>query len=159
MRLNRAQKKLLLSKINELPPTVKDTPFEVFINRLYDELEISGISFKPKTYLTDEWGCPNKVPIIGIPFYLVNPEVSSLVHKLTGIKVRDDKEVMKLLRHEAGHTFNYAYHIYRKPKWSRLFGKFSKPYAAIYNPIPFSPNFVVNMPQWYAQRHPDDDFA
>jgi len=157
--LDREQRKLLSSKISELSFTIKDTRLEAFVVQLYQELERAGISFKPKTYLSDEWGCPNRVPVIGIPFYLAEPKLSGLISQLTGIDVKDDEGVIMILRHEAGHAFNYAYHLYRKPEWRLLFGRFSQPYKADYKPIPFSAEFVHHLPRWYAQRHPDDDFA
>jgi hypothetical protein len=153
------RRKLLSSKISELQLTIKDTRLEAFVAQLYQELERAGISFKPKTYLTDEWGCPNRVPVIGIPFYLVNSKLSDLIRQLSGIDVKNDEEIMMVLRHEAGHTFNYAYYLYRKSEWRRLFGRFSEPYKANYQPVPFSTKFVQHLPGWYAQRHPDDDFA
>jgi hypothetical protein len=157
--LDREQRKLLSSKISELPLNLKDARLEAFIVQLYQELEKAGISFKPKTYLSDEWGCPNRVPVIGIPFYLANPKLSSLISQLSGIGVKDGEGVIMILRHEAGHAFNYAYHLYRKSEWRLLFGRFSQPYKANYNVIPFSTKFVNHLPEWYAQRHPDDDFA
>jgi hypothetical protein len=78
---------------------------------------------------------------------------------LTGIEAEDEAEVMMYLRHEAGHAFNYAYRLYRKPKWRQLFGRFSQPYQENYQPVPFSAKFVRHIPGWYAQKHPDDDFA
>ncbi len=66
---------------------------------------------------------------------------------------------MMYLRHEAGHAFNYAYRLYRKPEWRQLFGRFSQPYKDDYKPVPFSARFVHHFPGWYAQKHPDDDFA
>jgi hypothetical protein len=78
---------------------------------------------------------------------------------LSGIRFEDDNGVMMILRHEAGHAFNYVYHLYRRPEWRQLFGRFSRPYRADYRPIPFSAEFVQHLSGWYAQRHPDDDFA
>jgi len=54
-----------------------------------------------KIYLSDEWGCPNRVPVIGIPFYLVDEGLSRLESKLTDIETENDKEVLTYLRHEA----------------------------------------------------------
>jgi hypothetical protein len=120
--MDREQQKLLLRKISDLLLTINgDTHFEAFIFQLYQELENAGISFEPKCYLTDGWGCPNRVPVIGIPFYLVDQKLCSLKAQLTDTKVEDDVEVMMYLRHEAGHAFNYAYRLYRKPEWHRLF--------------------------------------
>jgi hypothetical protein len=63
------------------------------------------------------------------------------------------------LRHEAGHAFNYAYRLYETPEWRELFGPFNRPYRDRYKPVPFDRSFVRHMEGWYAQKHPDEDFA
>lgn len=157
--LETAQSELLSRKINELSLTIQGTRLEALISQLYQEMEGAGISFKPKTYFSDEWGCPHQVPVIGIPFYLANPELHQLEGQLTGEEAEDEAEVMMYLRHEAGHAFNYAYRLYTKSEWGRIFGRFSRPYQDVYKASPFSPRFVHHIPGWYAQKHPDEDFA
>ena len=76
--LNRQQRELLSRKISDLSLKIQGTRLEILINELYQELGNAGISFKPKTYLADEWGCPDGVPVIGIPFYLADPELCKL---------------------------------------------------------------------------------
>jgi len=129
------------------------------VAQLYQELEAAGIAFRPKAYLSDEWGCPHEVPVIGIPFYLADPKLCTLEGQMTDIEAETDAEVMMYLRHEAGHAFNYAYRLYAKPGWRRVFGEFSRPYREDYRPAPFSARFVRHIPGWYARKHPDDDFA
>ena len=153
------RQELLSRKISDLELEIPGTRLETLINELYQELENAGISFKPKTYLADEWGCPHGVPVIGIPFYLADPGLCKLEGELTGIEAEDESEVMMCLRHEAGHAFNYAYRLFGKPAWRRQFGKFSQPYDEDYKPTPFSTKFVRHIPGWYAQKHPDEDFA
>jgi hypothetical protein len=153
------QKELLSRKISDLKLEIPGTRLETLINELYQELESAGVSFKPKTYLADEWGCPQGVPVIGIPFYLADPGLCKLEGELTGIEAENEDEVMMCLRHEAGHAFNYAYRLFMKPEWRRQFGKFSQPYKEDYKPTPFSTKFVRHIPGWYAQKHPDEDFA
>ena len=63
------------------------------------------------------------------------------------------------LRHEAGHAFNYAYRLYATPEWRELFGPFRRPYRDHYRPMPFSRAYVRHIAGWYAQKHPDEDFA
>jgi hypothetical protein len=157
--LNKEQNKLLSRKINELSLKIQGTCLEGQIAELYQELEQAGISFKPKTYLSDEWGCPQGVPVIGIPFYLADPGLCQLEGELTGIEAETVSEVMMCLRHEAGHAFNYAYRLYQKTTWRKLFGTFARPYKEVYKPTPFSSRFVHHIPGWYAQKHPDEDFA
>ena len=157
--VDRVQRDLLAQKICDLALKIPGTRLETLIQELYQELQNAGILFKPKTYLSDEWGCPQGVPVIAIPFYLADPRLCELEGELTGIEPETDAEVMTYLRHEAGHAFNYAYRLYRKTAWRQLFGQFSQAYKEEYKPIPFSSRFVHHLPGWYAQKHPDDDFA
>jgi hypothetical protein len=71
------QSKLLSRKISELSLAIPGTRLEALILQLYQELENAGISFRPKAYLSDEWGYPQGVPVIGIPFYLADPLIPS----------------------------------------------------------------------------------
>lgn len=119
----------------------------------------AGIVFRPETYLSDEWGCPSGTPVIGIPFYLADPVLCAMEDEMTGVEAESDAEVIVFLRHEAGHAFNYAYRLYEKKSWRDTFGQFSRPYREEYKPAPFSMDFVRHAPGWYAQKHPDDDFA
>jgi hypothetical protein len=66
---------------------------------------------------------------------------------------------MMYMRHEAGHAFNYAYQLYKSAEWRDLFGPFRRAYRDNYRPIPFSRKYVRHMAGWYAQKHPDEDFA
>ena len=95
--------------------------------------------------------------MIGIPFYLADPQLARLEREMNDLE--DEREIMMYLRHEAGHAFNYAYRLYREPSWRRLFGPFNRPYRDRYRPVPFSREFVRHLPGWYAQKHPDEDFA
>ena len=149
----------ILSKpIKELGLNLEGSPLERFVQQLYRELERKGLKkFRPLCYLTDEWGCPSGEPVIGIPFYLANPKLARLEKEMNDIE--DAREIMLYLRHEAGHAFNYAYELYKTDEWRDLFGPFRRPYRDSYRPIPFSRQFVRHIAGWYAQKHPDEDFA
>ncbi len=149
----------ILSKpIRELGLRLDGSPLERSVQQLHRELERKGLKkFRPACYLTDEWGCPSGEPVIGIPFYLANPELEKLERELNDLE--DQREIMMYLRHEAGHAFNYAYELYKTPEWRELFGSFRRPYREKYRPVPFSRSFVRHLAGWYAQKHPDEDFA
>ncbi len=68
-------------------------------------------------------------------------------------------ECMAILRHEAGHVVQHAYALHRRRDWQRLFGPSSRRYPRYYRPNPASRNFVQHLRLWYAQSHPDEDFA
>jgi hypothetical protein len=40
-----------------------------------------------------------------------------------------------------------------------VFGSPSAPYPEFYTPRPYSKSFVLHLDSWYAQSHPDEDFA
>jgi hypothetical protein len=149
---------ILARPIRELGLRLEGSPLERAVEQLYRELEAKGIhKFRPLCYLSDEWGCPSGEPVIGIPFYLANPELAQLERSMNDLE--DAREIMMYLRHEAGHAFNYAYRLYATSDWRDLFGPFRRAYRDNYRPIPFSRNYVRHMAGWYAQKHPDEDFA
>ena len=41
----------------------------------------------------------------------------------------------------------------------QIFGSFSRPYRERYRADPFSREHVRHILGWYAQKHPDEDFA
>src|SRR5437867_3049581 len=151
-------KEILAKPIKELGLKLEGSPLERYVHRLHLELDRKGLKkFHPGCYLTDEWGCPSGQPVIGIPFYLADPKLATLEKQMNDLE--DAREIMMYMRHEAGHAFNYAYELYKTPDWRALFGPFRRPYREDYRPIPFSRRFVRHIAGWYAQKHPDEDFA
>ncbi|HEY6051130.1 MAG TPA: putative zinc-binding metallopeptidase, partial [Thermoanaerobaculia bacterium] len=149
---------ILTKPIKELGLKLEGSPLERYVHKLYRELERKGLKrFRPACYLTDEWGCPSGEPVIGIPFYLADPKLARLEKEMNDLE--DEREIMMYLRHEAGHAFNYAYELFKTPEWRDLFGPFRRAYRDDYRPVPFSRRFVRHIAGWYAQKHPDEDFA
>jgi len=145
-------------RIRDLGLKLEGSPVERFVEQLYRELEAKGLTkFRPLCYLTDEWGCPSGEPVIGIPFYLAHEALAKLEEETHDLE--SAREIMMYLRHEAGHAFTYAYRLHKSPEWKQLFGPFRRPYRDNYRPSPFSHDYVRHLPGWYAQKHPDEDFA
>lgn len=46
-----------------------------------------------------------------------------------------------------------------KKKWQQTFGLASQEEPGFYRPRPYSHSFVLHLDDWYAQAHPDEDFA
>src|SRR5262249_22961898 len=132
---------LLNTRVSEMGLRIEDSPLEPFIRRLDRELASKGLQFRPDFYLTDAWGCPDEVPIIGIPFYLADKRLSRIEEEQTG-EIEDDQMIMMLLRHEVGHAINYGYRLYTNRDWAEVFGPFSQPYHDSFRPNPFSRQFV-----------------
>jgi hypothetical protein len=149
---------LLGRRISELGLQIRGSRVERLVDELYKELAARSISFRPPVYLSDQWGCPDGTPLIGVPFYLVDKRLEKLEEEMSGA-VEDDVEAMRYLRHESGHAINYAFHLYEREDWRRTFGSFTRPYRERYRADPFSRDHVRHILGWYAQKHPDEDFA
>lgn len=153
---------LLKVRICDLKLQLTGSEIEKCVERLYSELDERGLQrFRPKCYLGDEWFSPDGVNAIAIPFYLAHPRLKALEKSVMfEVEGGEEEECMKLLRHEAGHCFDHAYRVSRKQRWRSLFGKRTKDYDPdTYRPRPYSKSFVRHLKDWYAQAHPDEDFA
>lgn len=151
---------ILQMRVRDLGVQISGSELQVMIERLYEELDAKGIRFHPSCYLADEWLCPDKVPIIGIPFCLAHPRLKHIEQKMMyEVEGGTEESCMKLLRHECGHALNYAYELYNKTRWRELFGQFSTKYSDSYYYRPYSRRYVIHLQDNYAQAHPDEDFA
>lgn len=154
---------LLNTRICDLNIELEGSPVEPFLRRLYRELAGKRLYFQPEAYLTDSWGCPDGVPVIGIPFYLADRRLARIEEEQTG-ELETPQATMMFLRHEAGHAINYAYRLYEDREWVTIFGPFGQPYRERFRPNPLSRHFVRHIMhhrhgRTYAQKHPDEDFA
>ncbi|WP_438481647.1 putative zinc-binding metallopeptidase [Oleiharenicola lentus] len=152
---------LLERKISQLGLTLTGTPLQPLIQQLYDELSAKGLVFHPPCHVGDEWFVPVGIPAIFVPFYLTHERLRKLEAKMM-LEVEGDtpKMFMRLIRHEAAHAYAYAYQLTQKRKWQRVFGRSSvKTTPEFYRPRPYSHSYVVHLDDWYAQSHPDEDFA
>jgi hypothetical protein len=147
--------------IRELGLTIAGTSLEPLIAAFEKEVLGVGIAnLHPRFYLSTEWGVPYQTIAIGIPFYLARPELTLLQEEQTcHVEGAGSKDILRYLRHEMGHVVNYAYRLYDGKEWIDRFGSMNKPYEEEYRPRPFSREFVHHLPGWYAQKHPDEDWA
>ena len=151
---------LLKSRMCDLPIKIEGTPLEDRINTVYEELNAKGITFRPEIYLGDEWFSPEGDPVISIPYYLAHPRLIKL-EKSRVLEAEGDSTLwcMKLLRHDVGHSLSHAYDLHRFPGYVGVCGKSAKEYADNFRPRPYSRKFVQHLFDWYAQTHPDEDYA
>jgi hypothetical protein len=155
---------LLNTRICDLKLDLEQTLLYGCIKKLYEELDKKRL-FRPPYYFTcagDEWGCPDRVPIVGIPFHLADDRLVRIEREM-GYATYDKQDLMALLRHEAGHAINYAYELFDEKEWREVFGDFYATYPTNFRFKfnPFSRSYVKSQgePKYYAQAHPDEDFA
>lgn len=156
---------LLNTRVCDLELKFADSLLARCIDKLYQEISRKKLQFHPEYYFTcggDEWGCPDRVPIIGIPFHLADARLTRIEAEM-GYTTYDKRDLMFLLRHETGHAYNYAYQLYKTDEWRDVFGDFEKSYPDNFRFKfnPYSRNYVRSQgePKYYAQAHPDEDFA
>jgi hypothetical protein len=152
---------LLKVPIRDLALAIEGTRLAPLIEQFRQELRNLGITaVSPRFHLSTEWGVPFGTVVIGIPFYLARPELLELHREEVGhIEGFSGPDILRYLRHEMGHVVNYAYELYEREDWVKLFGSINQPYVEDYRPQPFSRRFVRHLPGWYAQKHPDEDWA
>lgn len=124
------------------------------------ELRARGIALNIHGWLSDEWFSPTETPGIAFPFYLAHPRLMRLERKMMlEVEGGTRRECMQLLRHEAGHVVEYAFALHKRRKFQRLFGRANERYPDRYKADPSSKAYVQHLRRWYAQCHPDEDFA
>jgi hypothetical protein len=151
---------LLSLRFCDLKLTIQGTELDDAIERLYRELEMRGIRFRPHCWLAQEWFSPDGIPGIAIPFYLAHRRLMSIERRfMREVEGGNRNWLMRILRHEAGHAIDSAYCLRRRNPWRAVFGPASLPYPDAYRPRPGSRRFVQHLGAWYAQAHPTEDFA
>lgn len=149
------------TQIRDLGLKIEGTPLEPILARFERELDALGFQrLHPQFYLSTEWGVPFQTVSIGIPFYLARPELVAIqAEQAMLVEGASEADILRYLRHEMGHVVNYAYRLYEREDWIRMFGSITQPYLEDYRPSPFSRRYVRHLPGWYAQKHPDEDWA
>jgi putative zinc-binding metallo-peptidase len=158
---NARDEELLAMRVCDLGVRIEGSELEPRIAQLHEELGARGIKLHPPCYLGDEWFTPSEQAVVAIPFWLAHPRLKALeLRQVLEVEGGTPEHCMQLLRHECGHALDHAYRFSRRRRWRKLFGNtdnFATP--DIYRPRPYSKSFVRHLPNWYAQAHPDEDFA
>jgi hypothetical protein len=156
-----SDEELLEKRIARLGLQIAGSAVEPLVQQLHAELTAKGLAFLPPCHVGDEWFVPVGIPAIFIPFFLVHERLRKLERRMIlEVEGETPEWFMKLIRHEAAHAYAYAYQLYRKKKWQQTFGLSSREETpSFYRPRPYSRSFVTHLDDWYAQSHPDEDFA
>lgn len=156
---------LKIEKIKILETRICDLDLKIngqllnLIKKVHGELRRKKIKFRPEYYLGLGWGCVQNTLSIELPFWLANPILSSIEDEYNYNGVENEQEILMGLRHEIGHAINYSYKLYKDSDWKLLFGNINKKYRDYYVWNPWSKRHVKHLPDYYAQKHPDEDWA
>jgi hypothetical protein len=150
---------LLDVRMCDLPLAIEG-PLADRVAQLRDEMAAKGLRCPIHFYLADEWFTPDGATAIAIPFYLAHPRLEKLEEsQMFEVEGGEHEWSMRILRHEAGHAIDNAYRLRRRRQRREVFGSPSEPYPEFYTPKPYSKSCVLHLDSWYAQSHPDEDFA
>lgn len=151
---------LLDVRLKDLRIQVQDSWIAPSVDDLFADLERRLIRFRPHLWFSADWFSPAGVPGIAVPFYLGHERLMRLERsQMLEIEGGSREECLMILRHECGHALQHAYRLHRRVTWQKLFGKSSRRYPDHYRPNPASRRFVQHLRLYYAQSHPDEDFA
>jgi hypothetical protein len=150
---------LLDLRMADLPLTVEGILADR-IAQLRSELDDRGLRFPLHFYIAEEWFTPDGATAIAIPFYLAHPRLERLEEtQMFEVEGGEHEWGMRILRHEAGHAIDNAYKLRLRRARREIFGLPSRAYPEFYTPKPYSKSYVLHLDAWYAQSHPDEDFA
>ena len=157
---------ILTTPINRLGCTIEGTFLEHAIRTVRKDMKRVGMTkLQPMFYLSNGYGCIEGVPNISLSFINCDPLLEELNDEFRRFRYTPD-DIVDTVRHEVGHAFCYAYKLFRTPEFRRIFrvkGHFFRTYPMtdryIVRVKPWSKEFVNPGGDYYAQKHPDDDFA
>jgi len=152
--------RLLDVRLCDLPVRIEGGVLEARLVELRRELAERHLDIPLHTYLADEWFTPDGTTAMALPFYLAHPRLEKLEEaQMLEVEGGDYEWCLRILRHEAGHLIDNMFGLRRRRQRRLLFGSSSEPYPEFYAPKPYSKSFVLHLDSWYAQSHPDEDFA
>lgn len=122
-------------------------------------LSQKNILLKPHYWVSEEWFCPDGVTGLAFPFYLCDPILTELEEKYTGEVEGVGSSSLNYIIHELGHVMDNAYLLREHPKRIEVFGSSNINYPSKYKPKPYSKKYVKYLSGFYAQAHPEEDFA
>ena len=155
-----SETELLNTRLCDLDLDLSSSRLMRGINDLRFELNQKLINFMPDIWLSTDWFSPDGVAGFAIPFYLLHPKLAAIAKKELGsIEGNNSKSFLQLLRHETAHAIDNSFLLRRNKTRQRIFGLTSKPYPHSYLPNPKSRDYVQHLGQFYAQAHPDEDWA
>jgi hypothetical protein len=156
-----AMSQLLATPVRDLKLKLSGSRLAPLITKFNQELKKAGIvRLQPHFYLSTEWGVPFGAISVSIPFHLARTDLIKVHAEQVGfLEGAGRADFLRYLRHEMGHVINYAYRLYDRADWTKHFGSMQVEYVEEYRPQPFSRKYVCHLPGWYAQKHPDEDWA
>lgn len=154
------QKELLDTRLCDLDLKIEGSLVHSCIKRVLNEIAKNNLKITPHFWISDEWFSPDGVPGVAVPFYLLHPKLIRLEKKMMG-EVEGGTKISctKIIRHEMGHVLDNAFKLRNLKTRQSYFGFSSSTYPDYYYPVKDTTKYVHHLEDWYAQAHPDEDWA
>jgi hypothetical protein len=157
---------LLLTPLNRLGLTLEGCQLKEAVRLVRADMQRVGLNkLQPHFYLSTGYGTVAGTTSIALGFYDCHPLLSDLNAEYRKFRYSFD-DIVNILRHEVGHAFAYAYKLYRRKDFRAMFnvkGNYFNTYPVtnryVHRANPWSRDYVNPNGDYYAQKHPDDDFA
>lgn len=157
---------LLLTPLNRLNVSIEKSFFAEAIRLAREDLRRLRLNqLQPYFYLSTGYGTVAGTASIALGFYDCDELLRGLNLELRGFQYSHE-DIVNLVRHELGHAFAYAYKLYTRKDFRRIFnvkGNYFLTYPVtdryLQRVNPWSRDFVNPSGDHYAQKHPDEDFA
>jgi len=157
---------LLLTPLNRLEVSIETSFFAEAIRLAREDLRRQRLNqLQPHFYLSTGYGTGAGTTSIALGFYDCNELLRGLNLELRGF-LYSHEDIVNLVRHELGHAFAYAYKLYTRKDFRRIFnvkGNYFNTYPVTDRYVervnPWSRDYVNPSGDHYAQKHPDEDFA
>lgn len=159
---NLSDEEILSLRLCDLPVSLETPWFEAAKNQVLREMAKRGLKFTPHFWISTEWFCPDGVPGVAVPFFLLHPRLRRIEKSQMGfVDGVNQPQRIRVLRHEIGHAIDNAFRLRKVlgSKRKQVFGDSRTPYPRAYAPQIYSRSYVQNLGLSYAQSHPDEDFA
>lgn len=134
--------------------------YRVQVEKLNSNLKDTGIKWSPHIWFSHEWFSPDGTPGFAIPFTLAHPKLMKLEKKFLGsCEGSNPNEFFKLLCHETGHAIDNAFGLRKDKLRHKIFGNPYRNYPSSYRPRPHQKDYIHFLGDYYAQAHPEEDWA
>lgn len=162
-RTDRKDREMLGTRLSDLRLDLSASFFAPHRVTLERELHRAGLAMRPNFYLCTGYGCVVRTVNVGLLFTDGFPATRRIARS-AGMRVRNGAEILRTLRHEAGHAFCYSHRLYDSARFRELFGvdgDFYDTYPDSWRPSPRAQSRVRRgeIIGIYADRHADEDFA
>lgn len=129
-------------------------------NQLLLRLKHFHPNWRPAIWFSDGWYSPDGIGGFAIPVSLGHPKLMKLEKDFLGFcEGFSPTEFSKLCCHETGHALDNAFNLRLNKRRQKLFGKTSQCYPRFYTPDIQKNDTIKFLGDYYAQSHPDEDWA